>query len=502
MAALACEICGGKLIGRPGGIFECDSCGMEYSTEWAKAKVQEIKGTVKVEGTVEVQGTVRVEGGVSADSLIKRGEMALAEKKWDEAKNFFDQALNHDAENGHAYLGLVMAELKCSDRESLHGMRKKLRRCSENLNYQRARQFADDDLKALFNRLEAEIAADINSIPFLAEERKKSAKFSRMIAAASDHTVGVRSDGAVVAVGIVPGQYGMESWTDIVAVSAGKKHTIGLRYDGTVVGVGYNQYGQCDVDSWTDIVAVSTADEHTVGLKSDGTVVAAGSNKYGQCNVETWTGIAAVSAGKKHTIGLKANGTVVATGYNGGGRCDVGTWTDIAAVSAGEEHTVGLKTDGTVVAVGENDDHCQCEVDSWSKIIAVSAGCCHTAGLKTDGTVVAVGRGSEGETFEQCDVSEWKDIIAIYAGDFHTVGIKADGTVVAAGNNENGECDVSDWRLFNSLDTLDLERAAGLKEEQSALKSELANLKGLFAGKRRREIETRLAAIDRELKQL
>ena len=53
MAALTCEICGGKLIGKPGGVFECDSCGMEYSTEWARNKIQEIKGTVKVEGTVD-----------------------------------------------------------------------------------------------------------------------------------------------------------------------------------------------------------------------------------------------------------------------------------------------------------------------------------------------------------------------------------------------------------------------------------------------------------------
>ena len=29
-AKLECEICGGKLIGKPGGIFECESCGMEY----------------------------------------------------------------------------------------------------------------------------------------------------------------------------------------------------------------------------------------------------------------------------------------------------------------------------------------------------------------------------------------------------------------------------------------------------------------------------------------
>ena len=66
-AKLQCEICGGKLIGKPGGIFECDSCGMEYDTAWAKAKIQEIQGTVKVEGTVEVQGTVKVEGPVKVE---------------------------------------------------------------------------------------------------------------------------------------------------------------------------------------------------------------------------------------------------------------------------------------------------------------------------------------------------------------------------------------------------------------------------------------------------
>lgn len=75
-AKLECEICGGKLIGKPGGIFECDSCGMEYSTEWAKAKIQEIRGTVKVEGTVEVTGKVQVEGGTmsvtgSSDDVVQ-----------------------------------------------------------------------------------------------------------------------------------------------------------------------------------------------------------------------------------------------------------------------------------------------------------------------------------------------------------------------------------------------------------------------------------------------
>ena len=34
---------------------------MEYSTEWAKAKVQEIKGAVKVEDAVEVSGELTAE---------------------------------------------------------------------------------------------------------------------------------------------------------------------------------------------------------------------------------------------------------------------------------------------------------------------------------------------------------------------------------------------------------------------------------------------------------
>ena len=263
------------------------------------------------------------------------------------------------------------------------------------------------------------------------------------LAAGSSHTVGLKSDGTVVAVGSNDcGKCNMSDWATIVAVSAGDAHTVGLKADGTVVAVGSNNYGRCNVSDWTNIAAVSAGSSHTVGLKNDGTVVAVGSNTYGQCNVSGWMDIVAVSAGTGYTVGLKADGTVVAVGYNDDG---LSNWADIVAVSAGESHTVGLKADGTAVAVGDNT-YGQCDLRGWTDIIAVSAGAGYTVGLKADGAVVAAGSDSYGK----CNVRRWTDIVAVSAGSTHTVGLKADGTVVATkytGDQESyhGQCNVDGW---------------------------------------------------------
>ena len=55
------------------------------------------------------------------------------------------------------------------------------------------------------------------------------------------------------------GQCEVADWTDIVAVSAGDWHTVGLKSDGTVVATKYtgdseDYYGQCDVADWTNIL--------------------------------------------------------------------------------------------------------------------------------------------------------------------------------------------------------------------------------------------------------
>ena len=221
-------------------------------------------------------------------------------------------------------------------------------------------------------------------------------------------------------------------------VTGGGHHTVGLKSDGTVVAVGYDAHGQCKVSGWMDIIQIDGGYEHTVGLKSDGTVVAVGDNAYGQCNVGNWTDIIQVVAGRQHTVGLKSDGTVVAVGYDAHGQCKVSGWMDIIQIDGGYEHTVGLKSDGTVVAVGDNASG-QCKVGGWTDIFQVAAGIYHTVGLKADGTVVAVGDNASG----QCKVGGWTDIVQVTAGIYHTVGLESDGTVVAVGL----ETELAKWNL-------------------------------------------------------
>ena len=216
-------------------------------------------------------------------------------------------------------------------------------------------------------------------------------------------------------------------------LSTYRTNTVGLRSDGTVVAAGSNEDGECDVSDWRDIIAVSTGNGCIFGLKANGTVIAVGNNLDEQCEVSNWTNIVAVSAGQWHTVGLRADGTVVAVGSTIDGQCSVSGWRDIVAVSAGSDFTAGLRSDGTVVATGQLFD-----VSGWKDIAAINAGGAFLAGLRPDGTVLVT-------VPQVLDVSAWTDIVAISAGGSHIVGLRADGTVVAAGFNESSACKVSDW---------------------------------------------------------
>ena len=74
MAALICDLCGGKLVMGAGGIATCDSCGMEHSADRMKEKVQEIKGTVRVDSTHMIENYLEM-----ANAAFDAGNNAEAE---------------------------------------------------------------------------------------------------------------------------------------------------------------------------------------------------------------------------------------------------------------------------------------------------------------------------------------------------------------------------------------------------------------------------------------
>ncbi len=324
----------------------------------------------------------------------------------------------------------------------------------------------------------------------------------KMIAAGSEHTVGLRSDGTVVAVGRnMEDQCNVTNWKNIVAIAAGYSHTVGLQSNGTVVAVGQNSNGTCNTSKWRSIIAIAATNWHTVGLQSDGTVVAVGRNTEGQCNVTNWKNIVAIAASYEHTVGLRSDGTVVATGHNEYKQCEVNHWENIVAIAAGWGYTVGLRSDGTVVAVGRNTWG-ECNVNNWQNIAVIATGSATTVGLRSDGTVVATGHNNH----KECEVNHWENIVAIAAGSATTVGLRSDGTVVVTGANTLGECDVSNWKLFGNIYTLVKEDArqkliAEKHAKICALQSEKSNL-GIFAGKKKKEIDQQIAALQAELSQL
>lgn len=166
------------------------------------------------------------------------------------------------------------------------------------------------------------------------------------------HTVGLDINGTVFITGYGASKQLKEidtnhsQWENIIAIAAGggnvagKGHTVGLRADGKVVAVGDNTYGQCNVEGWDNIVAIAAGDWHTIGLCANGTVVSTcpDSARYpdlysGACDVDDWTDIVQIAAGSGYTLGLRSDGFVVAVGYNDEGKSEeVKNWSSIKLI--------------------------------------------------------------------------------------------------------------------------------------------------------------------------
>ncbi len=82
--------------------------------------------------------------GSKADNLIKRGFMSLEDGDMQKAGSYFEEALNEDAEEAKAYVGLLLVDLNLRAESDLEGLSEPF---DQNSNYKKAVRFADDKLR-------------------------------------------------------------------------------------------------------------------------------------------------------------------------------------------------------------------------------------------------------------------------------------------------------------------------------------------------------------------
>jgi len=219
------------------------------------------------------------------------------------------------------------------------------------------------------------------------------------------------------------GPRGTEGGLSVKAIAAGSEHSLALASDGTVWAWGRNREGQL----------------------GDGTTI----NRSTPVQVGGLSGVVAVTAGNDHSLVLKRDGTVWAWGWNEHGQLGDGTVTrrlapvqvsrlaGVMAVAAGQSHSLALKNDGTVWEWPTTDSLSPIQVSELSGVVAVAGGGLHRLALKRDGTVCAWGSNWSGQLGDgtttnrstPVQVSGLSGVVAIAGGYGHSMAVTSDGTV-------------------------------------------------------------------------
>lgn len=154
----------------------------------------------------------------------------------------------------------------------------------------------------------------------------------------------------------VPDLVGATTYT---MVAAGTDHTALLKSDGRIVCVGANDDGQCEVPAFfLPYDMVRCGSNFTLARNLNGDIEAWGANGTGAGSAPVLSGRADdFAGGLDHAVALLGDGTIVFWGDNSQGEQTQPTLsgsTVVTAVAAGNNFTAFLKSDGTVEVVGDN----------------------------------------------------------------------------------------------------------------------------------------------------
>lgn len=91
MKKMQCEVCGSTSIKKVGDtVFECQSCGTQYSKEEVQKLLVEITGTVKIDHSEDIENTLK-----RAEQFEQEGDVRKAEQ-------YYEKVLDMEPENSKA----------------------------------------------------------------------------------------------------------------------------------------------------------------------------------------------------------------------------------------------------------------------------------------------------------------------------------------------------------------------------------------------------------------
>ena len=285
-----------------------------------------------------------------------------------------------------------------------------------------------------------------------------------------------------------------QCWEDI---AVGGSHTVYIKSDGTLWAVGGNEFGQLGdgtnenrlvpikIGNDNDWKSVTLGSNHqTLAIKTDGTLWTWGRNINGQLgdgtninknsptkigNDNDWKYVA---AGRQHSIAIKTDGTLWAWGSNSKGELGdgtnidrnsptkIGNDIDWQSIAAGYRYTMAIKKDGTLWTCGDNDSgqlgngksnintNILAQVGSSNDWLLISTRTITSSAIKKDGTLWTWGNNQQGQLGNgdvDNDVAiptqigtdtNWKQISS---GTLNTSAIKTDGTLWSWGINDYGQ---------------------------------------------------------------
>ncbi len=453
--------------------------------------VRGIKKLVSTDSATGVKETVVVQstssGNVSA--LVKRGFLALEDGEWEKADEFFEQALNQNAEDAQAYLGKLMAELKVNKEENLIECKEPFENMS---NYQKAIRFADDNLKKTLqsyvlsiserNKLEQtrttyasamqkmktatteerflDAATEFESIleyknsKELAEECRQKAenawkeeilRNANSLLDDSHHWIGKETDLAsyVEAADQLKKISGYKDADEKLIACQRKVEEITARLqeerrrkDLEEEQRRLEQERQAELDKIAREKRNKLIKKLSITISSVVAIIVIISLIFSKIIIPKYKynkALELIDTNSSEAIALLSDIPHYKDSYklikdNIGHK----------KIAISQEHAIGINADGSVDCYLCNYS---CPMEEWRNIVEVVSSYETIVGLKSDGTVVYDGD----DDGKKESIEEWTNIIQIATSSYYTVGLKSNGTVVGVGPSYDRELGVEEW---------------------------------------------------------